>query len=107
MEKSVKLSEVVNAVPVLNAITATKVKGRTAFRVARILRALMPLLDSFNESRKIIADQESDPAKLELEVLAVLNEQVTVSIDLITQDELNEFSLSPVDCLQIEWMIAE
>lgn len=123
----VKLSTIVNGIEVLQKIANSPIKGRTAYKVAKLLKKLEEEFAIFNDSRKkmielyTIKDENGEPIiedgnyKIEPaqvkefneEVSSLLNTMITIDSSRIPLDELSEIEFTPSEIMLIEDFIEE
>lgn len=124
----VKLVTIVNGMDVLKKLSESKIRGRTAYKIAKILKKIDEEYNLFNDARiKLIRefakkDESGEPitddqgnVSISEEEIATFNEEInklldtTVSIEMdkIPLDELAEIDFTPSEMIAIESFIEE
>lgn len=81
----VKLSTIINGIEVLQKISNSPIRGKTAYRVGKLLKRIEEEVDLFNESRKKLIEQYAIKDEYDNPVI----ENGTYKI---IQDKINEFN---------------
>jgi hypothetical protein len=124
----VKLSNVIDSMPVMQKLTGVSFKGKTAFQVARLLRDLDNEIKIFNETRinlvrkygmkdengELKVDENGncslEPENIETfntELNELLNTTITLNVEPINIEDLSDGSFTPTDMLALEPFIQE
>lgn len=123
----VKIQDIVNSVAPMRALSESKIKGATAYKVGKLLKRLEEEFGYFNDARMglinqyAVKDEEGNPIvedgnyQINKEFINEFNEetnkllQTEVSIDVapIFVDDLSEVEITPQDMLLIEPFLTE
>lgn len=105
MEHKCKLRELVDASQALRELADTRLRGSTAFLIARIVRVVNIELDSFDAGRKAIFEkfgvaegQEVGPdqkVEAEAEFGKLLDTELTLTFEPVPIELLNDVEIKP------------
>ena len=118
----VKLSTIINSIEVLQKISNSPIKGRTAYKVGKLLKRIEEEFDLFNDSRKKLIDQyalkdkEGDPitedgsykispdkiSEFNAEVSGLLDTVVKIDLDPIPIEEIENIEFTPNEIILID-----
>lgn len=125
---SVKLLDIIDAVPVLRKLAESTFSGAIAFKIARLVKACEVELQTFEESRrKIIEEYGEKDEKGELKIFEnqqirvkeeyrekcavslneLLNTEVELNANKIPVDSLEQIDITPNELIKIEAFIEE
>ena len=104
-----KLFQVVEIFPALQALGATKLSAKAGYRIAKAINLVRPEIQAYEEQRIKLAQElgtksedglhfrfEDTAAKTFMEQLnALLDENCTIALPTIAPDELGEIAIEP------------
>lgn len=123
----IKLATIVNSVEILQKIANSPIKGKTAYKVAKLLRKIEEEMSLFNDGRTKIIDYYAikdednkpivedgnfkiDPNKItefNKEVDNLLNTTISINANPIPLEEIEEIEFTPNEMALIEPFIQE
>ena len=118
----VKLSTIINGIAVLQKISNSPIRGRTAYKVGKLLKRIEEEFDLFNDSRKKLIEQyaitdeygnpitEDDTYKIipdkinefNAEVGGLLDTVVKIDLDPIPIEEIENIEFTPNEIILID-----
>ena len=110
----VQLKFITNSIEALKEIAALNLKAKHSFQVARLIKSAQGELESYDTARiatikKFSSDgQKVDDDKVPVfisEINELLEKEVELSDCVITEADLQDFSLKAATILQLEWLI--
>lgn len=123
-----KLNDLLNSAATLKILSTKSLKGKTAYKIARILREAEKELILFNETRleiikkygkkkendELITDENGDCIikdeyinVFNEEIDELLNNKIEINVDKIKIDELDELNFTPSEIINLEAFIEE
>lgn len=112
----VKLLELKVAEPVLNKLISQPVLGKPAFKVASIIKIVgdqlvllrdqeRKLFEKFGEVKEdAIQVKSENMIEFQKEMLSLLNTEIELSIIKVSPDDIDKFTITPEDALNILWI---
>ena len=125
---TVKLQDIMESQEVMRTLSNKQLRGRTAFKVARLLKKLEAELTTFNETRVKIIEQyakkdengefitnekneyQFDPEqanKFVEEINKLLSEEIQVDANPILLSEIEDLDFSPAEIVALEPFMEE
>tara|TARA_Y100000361_G_scaffold17424_1_gene13598 strand:- start:10216 stop:10572 length:357 start_codon:yes stop_codon:yes gene_type:complete len=112
-----KLANLVNSVEPLSKLMQKPMPSATAFRCAKLLKAVEAELQIYDEQRKKLIekygeDDKVDPEsknwdKFVEEMNGLLAEDVSLSATKVKEENLSKIEISPADIMNLSWLIKE
>lgn len=124
----INLNELLNSAGTLKILSTKSLKGKTAYKVARILREAEKELTLFNETRmnlikkygetkedgELVTNENGDCTIKEEHIAAfnneindLLNNKIEINVDKIKINELEELNFTPTEIINLEAFIEE
>lgn len=113
----VQLAQVVGSVEPLGTLMSNPMPAATAFRCAKVLKAVQSELESYDEARKALIEKYGEDGEIKPEskdwdkfieeMNALMNEEISLSIKKIDADSLSKVEIAPTDLVQLDWLIKE
>lgn len=110
----VQLKYVTGSIESLKELANLKFKGKQLFQIAKLIKSAQTELESYETARVATikkysvdgqkVDDDKIPAFAE-EMTDLLNKEVDLYDCHLTENEFEEFTLSPSNILQLEWLI--
>ena len=116
----VTLREVVNSVPALNSLSNQKLQAKSAFAIAKTLKAISHEMDAYDVARleackkygvlNVETNQYefkgANQSAFEVEMQALLDTKVKIEAS-IPMTVIENSSLTPQEAMAISWVVAE
>ena len=108
----VKLSTIINGIEVLQKISNSPIKGRTAYKVGKLLKRIEEEFDLFNESRRklinryAIKDEHGEPIsdngsyKIVPELVDDFNNEVNGLLETIVKIDLDPIPIEEIENIE-------
>lgn len=108
----VKLSTIINGIEVLQKISNSPIKGRTAYKVGKLLKRIEEEFDLFNESRRklinryAIKDEYGEPVsdngsyKIMPELVDDFNNEVNGLLETIVKIDLDPIPIEEIENIE-------
>jgi hypothetical protein len=117
----VKLNQLVNSADSLRRISTERVSGRLAYRIGRNMRLIDQEIVTYNEARIKLLEQygklndsktqyifdNGDAEKFNSDLVSLLQTEIELDIHPLVPDDVDSFSCTSADLMQIDWMIKD
>ena len=113
----VKLAQVVGSVEPLGKLMSNPMPAATAFRCAKVLKAVQSELETYDEARKTLIEKYGEDGEMKpeskdwdkfiKEMNTLLDEEINVNGKKIKADSLSKIEVAPTDLLSLDWLIKE
>lgn len=107
---TLKVEQMLNAIPALNDLVDAEINVVSAFKIARLTADINKEIEAFVKAKDSMAgefDMENDEEKAEalVQMQALLNEEVELNHDQITAESLGTKAVvKPVILMLLEWL---
>lgn len=117
MKIKTKLANLVNSVEPLSKLMQNPMPSATAFRCAKLLKAVESELQIYDEQRKTLIEKYGEDEKIDPEsknwdkfieeMNSLLAENVSLSATKVKEENLSKIEIAPADIMVLGWMIKE
>ncbi len=118
----IKVIRVINAIPILKEMAATKFKVSTTYKIKKIIDECNDVATAFETQRialldqyavlsedkteyKFDAEEPTDMEKFNVEMEVVTEDEVEMNVPMISIDEIDSFDIEPARIGIIDWFL--
>tara|TARA_R110002020_G_scaffold372202_2_gene583698 strand:+ start:757 stop:1104 length:348 start_codon:yes stop_codon:yes gene_type:complete len=112
-----KLGQIVGSSEPLGKLMNSSVPISTAFRLSSILKKVQGVLETYDESRKVLIEKHGENGEIKPEsknfnkfvdeMNELLETETKLDVEKIEQSSLSKVEITPSDLLALEWLIKE
>jgi hypothetical protein len=131
LNKNMKLSQLINSIPSINALMGKELPTATAYKLILLSKKINPEVESFEKSRKTLVERlgkqevnedgtlkvnesgqplysilEKDKEEFEKEFKSLIEQEVNIEYSKIKISELGD-NIKAVDLINIDWLLEE